>query len=277
MHPVAALPPRTLDGGAFAAAALVGRKDGRRVTVCLPARNEAATVGAIVATIRRELRGLVPLVDEIVVVDDGSTDATAAVAGAAGARVVAGTGSGKGDAMHTGLVSSDGDLVVYCDADVAGFRAQFVVGLLGPLLVDEGTTFVKGFYQRPLDGRVGEGGRVTELLARPLLRTFFPALAAFRQPLAGEIAAPRSVLAEVPFVSGYGVDVALLVDVAERFGSATMAQVDLGTRIHRNRPLAELGPQAEVVLRTVLSRAGVVEPVAQRPPLAGGLADRKTA
>ena len=270
--------PRTVSAADFDAADLVERKAGRRVTVCLPARDEEATVGAIVATVRRQLCERRPLVDEILVVDDGSVDATAATARLAGARVVSSGGRGKGEAMHIGLVAAGGDLLVYCDADVRPFRAAFVVGLLGPLLAGDTTAFVKGFYDRPLGGRRGEGGRVTELVAKPLLRTCFPALAGFHQPLAGECAAPRRVLEQVPLVSGYGVDIALLVDIADAFGVDAMAQVDLGRRVHRNRPLAELGPQAEEVLRAALARAGLGGAVAQRPPLAGlPPDDRKTA
>ncbi|MGI8685632.1 MAG: glucosyl-3-phosphoglycerate synthase [Acidimicrobiales bacterium] len=273
--PLPARRPATVSGASFDAAGLVARKGGRRVAVCLPARDEEATVGPIVAAVHRRLCVQHRLVDEIVVVDDASVDGTAAAARAAGARVVAGGGGGKGQAMQAGLAASDGDFVVYCDADVRSFSTAFVVGLLGPLLADGDVTFVKGFYDRPFDGREGEGGRVTELMAKPALRVLLPALAGFVQPLAGEYAARRDVLEQVPFVRGYGVDIALLADVAERFGLASMVQVDLGRRVHRNRPLAELGPQAEAVLRTVLSRAGVggrveeLAPLASAPP--GGL------
>lgn len=277
--PVPTRGPVTLSGAAFEAEALVAAKEGRRVTVCLPARDEEATVGAIVATIQRGLCEQHGLVDEVVVVDDGSSDATAATAMAAGARVVAGGGGGKGEAMQAGLAASDSDLVVYCDADVRPFRAGFVVGLLGPLLTGDGVAFVKGFYDRPFDGRDGEGGRVTELMAKPALRALLPALAGFAQPLAGECAAWRDVLEQVPFVRGYGVDIALLIDVAERFGLASMVQVDLGRRVHRNRPLAELGPQAEAVLRTVLARCGLGARVGELAALSSASPDsgRRTA
>lgn len=261
--------PARFSAADFAAADLVARKDGLAVTVCLPARDEEATVGAIVRRVRRHLVDAHPLVDEVLVVDDGSADATAAVAREAGARVVAGTGGGKGGAMQAGLAAAEGDVIVYCDADVRGFRPSFVVGLLGPLLRGDGVVFTKGFYERPLGGRPGEGGRVTELLAKPLLRALFPALASLDQPLAGECAAPRAVLEQVPFVCGYGVDIALVIDVAERFGAGALAQVDLGRRTHRNRPLAELAPQAEAVLAAALSRAGLDGVVPHRPPLAG--------
>ena len=244
---------------------LVSVKSGRFVTVCLPARDEAATIGPIVATIRRELVDRAPLVDEVLVVDDGSSDGTAAVAADEGATVVAagdvlpgcGLGQGKGEALWKALGAAKGDLLVFCDADVRDFGAGFVTGLLGPLLTDPEVGFVKGFYERPLGGVVGEGGRVTELVARPLLALLFPHLAGVVQPLAGEFAGRRDVLERVPFVQGYGVDLGLLVDVAALFGVEAMAQVDLGRRTHRNRPLAELSPQAAAVLRTALDRAGV--------------------
>lgn len=264
--------PVTFSADDFDAAALVERKAGQRVTLCLPARDEEATVGAIVAIVRQELCERHPLVDEILVVDDGSLDATAATARLAGARVASSGGRGKGEAMYAGLAAAEGDLIVYCDADVSPFRPEFVTGLVGPLLTDEGTAFVKGFFERPLGGRSGEGGRVTELVAKPLLRTYFPALAGFDQPLAGECAAPRRVLEHVPFVSGYGVDIALLIDVADSVGLEAMAQVDLGRRVHRNRPLAQLSAQAEEVLRAALARTGLGAPMT--PPSGRAVAGR---
>jgi len=251
----------------YAAARLARQLRGRRVTVCLPARDEAATVGAIVTAVRAALVDAVALVDEVLVIDDGSVDATAELAAAAGARVVDSGGAGKGQAMWTGLATASGDVVVFCDADITGFTPRFITGLLGPLLCDEGVALVKGAFDRSLHGRPGEGGRVTELVARPLLRTLFPALAGIAQPLAGECAGPRAVLEKLPFVAGYGVDIGLLLDVADRHGADAVTQVDLGARTHRNRPLADLGAQAEVVLRTVLARAGLGPPVDECPPL----------
>ncbi|HVF14123.1 MAG TPA: glucosyl-3-phosphoglycerate synthase [Acidimicrobiales bacterium] len=247
-----------------------------RVSVCLPARNEEATVGVIVAAIVQELVEGRGVVDEVVVVDDGSTDATASVAAAAGAVVVAaddvlpgiGRGTGKGEALWKSLHVATGDVLVFCDADLRDFDPAFVTGLLAPL-DDPGIGFVKGFYERP-EG----GGRVTELVARPLIGLFFPELAFIRQPLGGEFAARREVLDQVPFVQGYGVDLALLVDVAARFGVESIAQADLGVRTHRNRPLEELRAQSRAVLRAALRRAGVGDrggwdpaDVAERPPM----------
>ena len=252
-----------------------------RVSVCLPARNEEATVGAIVSTIVAELVERHHVVDEVVVVDDGSTDATAAVAAAAGAVVVAassvlpecGPGTGKGEALWKALYVATGDVLVFCDADLTDFDPAFVTGLLGPLLLDPlgspGVGFVKGHYDRPVGG-----GRVTELVARPLLGLFFPDLLPIRQPLGGEFAARREVLERVPFVQGYGVDLGLLVDVAARFGPRSIAQIDLGTRTHRNRSLDDLSHQATAVLRVALRRAGVPDrpgwddaDLAERPPM----------
>lgn len=269
------------------------RRQGQTVSVCLPARDEEATVGAIVEVIRRSLVEEVGLVDEILVLDDGSTDRTAAVAARAGAQVVAvgdvlaemGAGDGKGEALWKSVAAAEGDLIVWCDADIVDFGARFVVGLVGPLLLRPDIGFVKGFYDRPLDDGRDGGGRVTELMARPVIATLFPHLASIVQPLAGEYAGRRSLLERLPFVQGYGVDLGLLIDIAALEGTEAMVQVDLGTRRHRNRPLDELGPQALAILQTALERAGAgdagpatlvrpnAEPVeltpSERPPLLG--------
>lgn len=249
----------------FQAETVEASKRGLRVSVCLPAKNEASTVGAVVEVIAGELMGRTGVVDELVVVDDGSDDATAEVATAAGAKVVAagevladlGTDLGKGGAMWAGLQVTTGDVVAFCDADVRSFHAGFVLGLVGPLLLHPELALVKGFYERPLDGRPGEGGRVTELMARPLVSVLFPHLGPIVQPLAGEVAARRDVFEAVPFVSGYGVDLGLLIDVSERWGTDALAQCHLGERVHRNRSLAELSAQATAVLQVGLARAGL--------------------
>ena len=248
----------------FSVDGLVAAKAGRTVSVVLPARDEEPTVGGIVAAIRDALAP--GLVDEVVVVDDGSSDATASAASEAGARVVAsssvlpecGRRTGKGEALWKGVAASTGDLVAFCDADLRDFDPRFVVGLLGPLLLhpDE-VRFVKAFYERPLDGSPRGGGRVTELMARPLISVLFPDLSPIVQPLAGEFAAPRAVLETLPFAEGYGVDLGLLVDVCRAFGPSAISQVDLGVRVHRNRPLSELGPMATAILLMALERAGV--------------------
>jgi glucosyl-3-phosphoglycerate synthase len=257
-------PPERFHHADFAPADLVGLKDDCRVSVCLPARDEESTVGSIVETIRTELMEQVPLVDELIVVNDHSTDRTAEVSLDAGAKVVDaasvlpeyGEGHGKGEALWKSVFAAEGDLLVWCDADILDFASSIVSGLLGPLLTNPRISFVKGFYDRPLDQEGRGGGRVTELVARPLLSLLFPDLAGFEQPLAGEYAARREVAESLPFVRGYGVDIGLLIDVAERFGPDTMAQVDLDIRVDRNRPLDELSPQAMAIIQTVLRRAG---------------------
>ena len=222
---------------------------GLRVTVCIPARDEAVTVAAVVAPVASALD---QLVDELIVVDDCSTDGTGPIAEAFGARVVRrDAGPGKGAAMAAGLAASTGDIVVFLDADVRNFGVHYVPRLVEPLVADPSLVLVKGTYQRP--GGAG-GGRVTELLARPLLRRLFPELAFVRQPLAGEVAVRRHALEGLVLEPGYGVEVGMLIDVARRFGPSAIAQADLGARLHRNRPLAELAGQADEVLAAVLTR-----------------------
>jgi glucosyl-3-phosphoglycerate synthase len=240
-------------------------RQGLTVSVCLPARDEEMTLGAIVTTIREELTERVPLVDEIVVVDDGSVDGTAGVAQRAGARVYSAesvlpalpVGSGKGNALWKSLFVSEGDVLCFLDADIRHFDPRFVTRLVAPLLTDPHTGMVKGYYRRPLDGEPSGGGRVTELMARPLLSHLFPELTRFVQPLAGEYAARREVLEAVPFVQGWGVEIGLLVDVAAQFGIDAVTQADLGVRVHRNRSLDDLGIQALAILITGLRRAGL--------------------
>jgi glucosyl-3-phosphoglycerate synthase len=288
---VAVLPVPTLfDAASFDIAALASAKGSTTVSVCIPARDEAATVGRIVDAIRSRLVEDIGLVDEIVVVDDHSTDRTAEIATEAGARVVAsadtlpewGSGHRKGGALWKSVHAATGDIIAWCDADIRKFDERFIIGLIGPMLLQPGVEFVKGFYERPDDG-VG-GGRVTELLARPAISLLLPELASFVQPLSGEYAGRRSLLERVPFVCGYGVDLGLLVDVVRLVGIDAIAQVDLGIRRHRHRPLDELGPQAVEVLAVALRRANVavahpavlerpgklplVIPYAELPPLA---------
>ena len=239
------------------------------ISVGLPARNEATTIGTIVEQIYTQLVVDNPLVDQLLVLDDGSTDDTAAIARSAGATVYPSASispeydrevggvrqGGKGEALWKLLKVSNGDLLVWCDADIRNFDPRFVLGCLGPLLTQPEIGFIKGYYQRPLRDDGEGGGRVTELVARPLISTLFPELGHIVQPLSGEFGGRREILEAVPFSRGYAVDLALLIDVSRRFGVETIGQVDLGTRIHRNRPLRQLGPQAAAILAMAYQKA----------------------
>jgi glucosyl-3-phosphoglycerate synthase len=240
----------------FTVDALVAAKGSTSIAVCLPARNEETTVRAIVRAIDRDLVHA-GLVDDVLVVDDGSVDGTAAAASGSARVVPAAGGPGKGQALRTALGATTTDLVVFCDADLYEFDSGFVVGLVGPLLTRPDVAFVKGFYRRPLGDRPDEGGRVTELVARPLLELLCPQLAHIVQPLGGEYAGRRATFDAIDLVDGYGVDVGMLIDIARAFGVDHIAQVDLGIRLHRNRPLHQLVPQAKAVMATVLDRAGI--------------------
>src|SRR5687768_5346282 len=259
---------RTYRASTYSAARLfeAKRADNCTVSVVLPARNEEATVGTIVEAVRRAFVERVPLVDDLVVMNSGSTDRTACVAADAGARVVHvddvlprfGRVPGKGEALWKALYATDGDIVVFLDADVRGFDPQFVLGLLGPLITNPAVGYVKGLYDRPLTTSEGlvpsGGGRVTELTARPLLGALWPHLSGFVQPLSGEYAGRRRLLEQVPFVSHYGVEFGLLVDLAELAGMDALAQVDLGTRQHSHQTDAALGRMAAQILQTALAR-----------------------
>lgn len=248
------------------------RGAGTTVSVVLPALNEEATVGTIVTTIRAELMSeAVPLVDELVVLDSGSTDRTAEVAAAAGARVVHRDAvlprlpalPGKGEVLWRSLLATDGDIVCFVDADLRDFSADFVSGIVGPLLTDPEVQFVKAMYDRPLGEAVGQGGRVTELVARPLLNLHWPLLAGFVQPLGGEYAARRSLLERLPFPVGYGVELGLLVDSLHTVGLDALAQVDVGVRKHRHQDGRALGRMAAAIYRTAqlrLARGHLVRP-----------------
>ena len=240
---------------------LVARKDGRTVSIVIPARNEAATIAGVVAPLVEQL---VPagLVDEVLVVDGRSADATADLAAAAGAEVLALPDdpalTGKGGALWWAQQQARGDLLVFLDSDVEPSRADTAVALLTPLLVAPSVQFVKAAFDRPLtvDGVLhhGRGGRVTELLARPLLNAWWPQLAGFVQPLAGELAATRALLARLPFATGYGLEIGMLVDVLELVGLDAMAQADIGERRHRHHSDAALGRMSAEVLAAALRR-----------------------
>ncbi|HVF05513.1 MAG TPA: glucosyl-3-phosphoglycerate synthase [Frankiaceae bacterium] len=258
------LAERTYHHSAFTLDALLAAKGGTTVSLVLPALNEAATVGAVVTTFRALVEA--GLVDELVVVDPGSTDGTDEVARAAGATVVyeadvlpeQGRVRGKGEAMWKSLAATTGDVVAWVDADIEGAGPEFVHGLLGPLLTEPEVQFVKGFYERPLtEGEVLKptgGGRVTELVARPLLSMFWPPLSYVVQPLAGEQAGRREHLEALPFAADYGVEIGLLIDTYDRCGLACLAQVDLDRRVHRNHPVRKLGRASFVIQHTVLRR-----------------------
>ncbi|MCX5074147.1 glucosyl-3-phosphoglycerate synthase [Streptomyces sp. NPDC060334] len=249
------------------------RAAGTTVSVVLPALDEEATVGEIVEVIRRELiEGPgTPLVDELVVVDSGSRDRTAEVAAKAGARVVHRDEilprmpalPGKGEVLWRSLLATTGDVVCFVDADLRDFSASFVSGIVGPLLTDPEVQFVKAMYDRPLGDAPGQGGRVTELVARPLLNLHWPRLAGFVQPLGGEYAVRRSLLERLPFPVGYGVELGLLVDALHTVGLDALAQVDVGVRVHRHQDGQALGRMAAAIYRTAqlrLSRGHLVRP-----------------
>jgi glycosyltransferase involved in cell wall biosynthesis len=259
------LAERSYDGADFDLERLLAAKT-ETVAVVLPAREVAATIGSILAAI-------VPLhdaglIDELVVVDADSEDGTADIARAAGARVLSenslapatGRCRGKGDAMWRAAGAIDADVLVFLDADTADFRPSFVTGMLGPILTDPGVALVKGSFRRPLalDGAVmaGEGGRVTELVARPLLNLHFPRLAGFDQPLAGEIAIRRDLFSRLSVPVGYGVEIAMMIDCLHLAGLDALAQVDLGSRQNRHQSLRALSAMATEVMVAAERRSG---------------------
>lgn len=239
------------------------------VSVVIPALNEEATVAGVVEACLASSAG------EVIVIDPDSTDRTAAEAARAGARVLNWREvdprepvPGKGEALWRGVRAATGDAVVFVDADVTNVEPWWVDALAAPL-ANPAIQLVKANYLREAGEAGRGGGRVTELTAKPLLKALFPELSWVRQPLAGEYALRRSTALSLPFVSGYGVEVGLLVDVVKLYGAEAIAEAELGSRHHRNRPLAQLAPMADVVARTILARAGTGE-VAQRPAWTAG-------
>ncbi|MDI6910921.1 glucosyl-3-phosphoglycerate synthase [Nocardioides sp.] len=253
------------------------------VSLVVPARNEAATVGDVVTRVREALVDTVALLDEIVVIDSDSTDDTYEVATDAGAVVYRaaeirpdlGSVPGKGEAMWKAQFVTAGDVIVFMDADLLDWDTHFVPGLLGPLLTRPEVALVKGFYERPMlsgDSAVPfEGGRVTELVARPLIRLLFPELAGLHQPLAGEWAVRRELFEQLSVPTGYAVELAALVDTLRSRGLDAVAQVDLGTRAHRHQSLRDLSGMATQILAAALARVGTptaagTGPAEERPP-----------
>lgn len=242
------------------------RAAGQTISVCIPTLDEADTIGSIVSTIRESHVRVHGLVDEIVVIDSGSEDATREIAAAAGATVHLATDilpdgethRGKGENLWKALHVSTGGIVCYIDGDISNFHPGFVTGLIGPLLTDPGIDYVKAFYERPLaygdEFHSTGGGRVSEILIRPLISLFYPELGGVLQPLSGEYAARRSTLESLAFPIGYGVEIAHLIDLARDGKIGRIAQTDLVKRIHRNRDDDELGSMAFAILRVVLRR-----------------------
>ena len=241
-------------------------KQGLTVSLVLPTLDESETVGPIVRRAVKEMQERYPLLDEILVIDSASTDDTRAIAEAEGARVIQhpdvltryGSFVGKGEALWKSLYETSGDIVVWADTDVRNWHARMVYGTLGPLLVEPRLQYVKGYYQRPIVEagvlKEGGGGRVTELVARPLVNLFFPELSGFIQPLAGEYAGRRSLLEQIPFFTGYAVEIGHLIDAAERAGIEGLGQVDLERRVHRNQELEGLSRMSFVILQAVMKR-----------------------
>ena len=248
----------------------IKKREKRKISCIIPTLNEGSTIGRVVSIIREELMEKLPLVDELIVVDSGSKDNTGQEAQRAGAQFYfakdilpsEGSGRGKGENLWKSLFVSGGDIICWIDADIKNISAKFVYGLVGPLLKNRDIWFSKAFYQRPLDLGAElknlEGGRVTELFMRPLYNAYFPKLAGFIQPLSGEYAGTREVLEKVPFFTGYGVEMGLLIDLERSFGLEHICQVDLDERIHRNRPLQDLSKMSFEILQAFSEKSNTL-------------------
>lgn len=261
-------PPRTWHHSDWDVRDLLGKKEALNTTisVVIPARNEEGKVGQVVESVHRHLVRDLPLVDELLVIDGDSGDGTTREAQAAGARVRCqsdvlphlGTARGKGEALWKGLAASEGDIVVYIDGDIVDMSPHFVTGLVGPLLMDPSIQFVKSSYDRPFATgdvvRPTGGGRVTELLARPLIATFWSELSWLAQPLSGEYAGRRELLTTLPFVQGYGVELVMLIDILEAHGAEVIGQVDLDKRRHTHQSIDALGRMATEILAGAMGR-----------------------
>jgi len=249
-------------------AKLVRKKEERGLTIslCFPTLNEEKTIGKSVVIMKSELMQRFPLLDEIAVIDSGSTDQTCAIAAEFGADTYVasdylkeqGEARGKGENLWKALYLLKGDIILYIDADIANIHPRFAYGLLGPILMEPEVRFVKAFYQRPFvqsgEVRPSGGGRVTEILIRPLFSQFFPDLAGIIQPLSGEYAGHRELLEQIPFPIGYGVETGMLIDIYQKWGLGVMAQSDLAQRVHRNQEIAALGKMSFGILQTFWNR-----------------------
>ena len=254
-------------------------KQGVTISLCIPTLNEEQTIGKEVVLFKSELMDRYPLLDEIAVIDSGSSDSTLEVAAAFGADVylsadilpTMGAKRGKGENLWKAIYQLRGDIIIYVDADIKNIHPRFAYGLVGPLIYQPGIKYVKAFYDRPLvtskEIRPSGGGRVTEILVRPLFSLFFPELTALVQPLSGEYAVRREVLERVPFPIGYGVETSHLIDVYSEWGIEAFGQTDLDQRVHRHQPTRDLGKMAFGILRAFLSRLRDRDIVPQLPQL----------
>jgi glucosyl-3-phosphoglycerate synthase len=249
------------------------------ISLCLPTLNEEKTIGKEVVIMKSELMDRYPLLDEIAVIDSGSTDHTCEIAEEFGAKVFLaseylkemGELRGKGENLWKALYLLRGDIIIYIDADISNIHPKFVYGLLGPMLTDTEIKFCKAFYERPLaveGGARSEGGdgRVTEILIRPLFAQFFPELAGIIQPLSGEFAGYRSIFEQLSFPVGYGIETSLLIDISQKFGLEAMAQTDLDKRIHRNQQTRALGRMSFGILQTFWNRLNALKSVEHLVP-----------
>jgi len=243
------------------------QKKGLKISICLPALNEEKTIAKEIVILKSELMTRYPLVDELVVVDSGSTDNTVEIARSFGADVYDANGilprldkfKGKGENLWKALYITKGDIIVYIDADIKNIHHRFAYGLIGPLLLHDNIKYSKAFYDRPISigknkVRPTGGGRVTELVIRPLFSLFFPELTQIIQPLSGEYAGYREVLEKIPFPIGYGVETSMILDIYEKWGLDVIAQVDLDRRIHRNQDTKALGRMSFAILKTFINR-----------------------
>jgi glucosyl-3-phosphoglycerate synthase len=241
------------------------KKKNLTISLCFPTLNEAQTIGKILDIVRSSIYEP-GLVDEVVVIDSNSMDRTVSIVRSAGFKVVqhnkilssCGSFPGKGDALWKSLAALKGDIIIWCDSDIMNFKPRFIYGILGPILIDDRISYVKGFYRRPLkldkSYLKSEGGRVTEILVRPLLNLFYPQLSKIFQPLSGEYAGRREVLESIPFSTGYGVEVGMLLEIYERLGLEAIAQVNLKRRVHRNQPISALSKMSFGILQTFIGK-----------------------